>query len=67
MNLSVARTAFSLTGGSGTNSASWNPTLSVLAPASVVAGTYTATTTHSVARGPFCQAGPVMPALVRRD
>jgi len=49
VNLSVARTAFSLTGGGGTNSASWNPTLSVLVPASAVAGTYTATITHSVA------------------
>ena len=49
VNLSVARTAFSLTVGGGTNSASWNPILSVLVPASAVAGTYTATITHSVA------------------
>ena len=46
--LSAARVAFSLTGGSGVNSASWNPTLNVSVPPSVVAGTYTATITHSV-------------------
>jgi alpha-tubulin suppressor-like RCC1 family protein len=49
VNLSAARTAFSLTGGSGSNSASWNATVSVAVPASAVAGTYTATITHSVA------------------
>ena len=48
VDLSTARTAFSLTGGSGVNSASWNPTLSVLVPAGAVGGTYTATITHSV-------------------
>jgi alpha-tubulin suppressor-like RCC1 family protein len=49
VNLSVPRLAFSLTGGSLANSASWNPTLSVSTPASAVAGTYTATITQSVA------------------
>ena len=49
VNLTVPRTAFSLTGGSSVNSASWNPTLSVSVPAAAVAGTYTATITHSVA------------------
>jgi hypothetical protein len=48
-NLSTIRVAFSLTGGSGTNSASWNPTFSVEVPAAAVAGTYVATITHSVA------------------
>jgi alpha-tubulin suppressor-like RCC1 family protein len=48
-NLSVPLVAFRLTGGSGVNSASWNPTVSVSVPPSAVAGTYTATITHSVA------------------
>jgi alpha-tubulin suppressor-like RCC1 family protein len=46
--LAASRVAFSLTGGSGVNSASWNPTLSVSVPPPVVAGTYIATITHSV-------------------
>ena len=49
VTLTVNRTAFSLTGGSAVNSASWNPTLVVAVPLSTVAGTYTATITHSVA------------------
>jgi len=49
VNLTVPRTAFSLTSGSPVNSASWNPVLSVSVPAGAVAGTYTATITHSVA------------------
>jgi hypothetical protein len=49
VNLTAGRVAFSLTGGSGVNSASWNPTLSVQVPAGAVAGTYTATITESVA------------------
>jgi hypothetical protein len=48
VNLTVPRTAFSLASGSSVNSASWNPTLSVSVPAAAVAGTYTATITHSV-------------------
>ena len=42
-------TAFSLTGGGGVNSASWNPTLVVSVPLATVSGSYTATITHSVA------------------
>ena len=42
-------TAMSLTGGAGSNSASWNPTLVVNVPAAAVAGTYSGTVTHSVA------------------
>jgi Putative Ig domain/Bacterial lectin len=49
VNLTVPRTAFSVSTGSSLNSASWNPTLSVSVPASAVRGTYTATITHSVA------------------
>jgi hypothetical protein len=49
VNLTAPRTAFSLTSGSTVNSASWNPTLSVSVPAAAVAGTYTATITHSAA------------------
>ena len=49
VNLTVPRTAFTLTAGSSVNSASWNPTLSVSVPAAALAGTYTATITHSVA------------------
>jgi Putative Ig domain/Bacterial lectin len=49
VNLTVPRTAFTLTAGSSVNAASWNPTLSVSVPAAAVAGTYTATITHSVA------------------
>jgi hypothetical protein len=47
--LTTPLTAFSLTGGSGVNSATWNPTLVVSVPLATVAGTYTATITHSVA------------------
>jgi hypothetical protein len=49
VTLTVNRTDFSLTGGSAVNSASWNPTLVVAVPLATVAGTYTATITHSVA------------------
>jgi hypothetical protein len=48
VNLTVTRTAFSLAAGSSVSSASWNPVLSVSVPPSSVAGTYTATITHSV-------------------
>jgi alpha-tubulin suppressor-like RCC1 family protein len=48
LNLSSQRVAFSLTGGTGVNFASWNPTLSVSVPSAAIAGTYTATITHSV-------------------
>ena len=46
--LSAPATAFSLTGGVGSNSAAWNPTLVVAMPGAAVAGTYTGTVTHSV-------------------
>jgi uncharacterized repeat protein (TIGR01451 family) len=49
VNLTVPRVAFTLTTGSSVNSVSWTPTLSVSVPAAAVAGTYTATITHSVA------------------
>lgn len=47
-DLSVSRTAFTLTGGNLVNTAAWNPTLGVNVPAQAIAGTYTATVTHSV-------------------
>ena len=49
VSLSNGQTTFSLSGGSGVNAASWNPTVSVSVPTTVAAGTYTATITHSVA------------------
>lgn len=36
------------TGVSGTNSANWNPTISITVPANSLAGTYTSTIAHSV-------------------
>lgn len=42
-------TAFTHTGGTGNNTASWNPTLDVNVPLANIAGTYTGTVTHSVA------------------
>jgi hypothetical protein len=47
--LNVSRTAFTLTAGTGNNTATWNPTLVVALPAAAVVGTYTGTVTHSVA------------------
>jgi hypothetical protein len=44
-----SRTAYTLTAGVGSNSATWNPTLIVSPPASAVAGVYSGTVTHSVA------------------
>jgi large repetitive protein len=49
VNLTTPRTAFSLISGTSITSASWTPTLSISVPAAAVAGTYTATITHSVA------------------
>ncbi|GAA5028928.1 hypothetical protein [Actinopolymorpha pittospori] len=46
--INVPRTAFSHVGGSGINSASWNPTLVVNIPADSVAGLYSGTVNHSV-------------------
>ncbi|MFI6758512.1 hypothetical protein ACIBF5_05120 [Micromonospora sp. NPDC050417] len=42
-------TAFTHTGGTGNNTATWNPTLEVNVPLANVAGVYTGTVTHSVA------------------
>ncbi|WP_433530159.1 hypothetical protein ACQPYA_28865 [Micromonospora sp. CA-263727] len=41
--------AFTHTGGTGNNTAAWNPTLDVNVPLANQAGTYTGTVTHSVA------------------
>ncbi|MGW4644363.1 hypothetical protein ACWEN6_37990 [Sphaerisporangium sp. NPDC004334] len=49
VTLDQPRTAFSKTTGSGSNSATWNPTLIVNIPAQAVAGTYTGTVNHLVA------------------
>ncbi|MEU4570247.1 hypothetical protein [Micromonospora sp. NPDC023956] len=46
--INVPRTAFSHTGGSGNNFATWNPTLLVNIPDGTVEGVYTGTVTHSV-------------------
>lgn len=46
---STPRTAFSHTGGTGGNSATWNPTLTVAVPSTATATTYSGTVTHSVA------------------
>ncbi|WP_440100168.1 ice-binding family protein [Streptosporangium sp. H16] len=46
--LGSARTAFSASEGTGENSATWNPTVTVTLPVGVRVGTYTATITHSV-------------------
>jgi hypothetical protein len=48
-SLTESATAFTLTEGTGNNSATWDPTLVVSVPSSGVAGTYTGTVTHSVA------------------
>ncbi|MCG5472238.1 hypothetical protein LADH09A_006276 [Micromonospora sp. LAH09] len=42
-------TAFTHSGGTGGNTASWNPTLVVNVPLDSIAGVYTGTVTHSVA------------------
>ncbi|MEV6209721.1 hypothetical protein [Kitasatospora sp. NPDC051914] len=47
--LDTTRTAYSLSGGTGNNSATWNPTLAITIPAGAVNGIYTGTVTHSVA------------------
>jgi hypothetical protein len=48
-DLSAPRTAYSRPSGSGNNTVSWNPTLTVHVPANAVAGLYTGTLRHSVA------------------
>lgn len=47
--LNVTQSAFSHTGGSGGNTATWDPDLIILLPEDIVTGTYTGTVTHSVA------------------
>ncbi|HEY2671728.1 MAG TPA: hypothetical protein VGJ07_15330 [Rugosimonospora sp.] len=49
LNNTTPLTAFTHVGGTGNNSATWNPTLAVNVPLANVAGTYTGTVTHSVA------------------
>jgi hypothetical protein len=46
--INVPRTAFSHAGGTGSNFATWNPTLVVAIPNDTVGGIYTGTVTHSV-------------------
>jgi len=46
--INVPTTAFSLTGGSGDNSATWDPTMEIAVPVAAVGGVYTGTVTHSV-------------------
>lgn len=48
-SLDVSRTAFSKSSGSGSNSATWNPTIVINVPASAVAGAYSGVVSHSVA------------------
>jgi hypothetical protein len=47
-NLTTPRVAFTMTGGTGNTSASWNPTLEIEIPLSAVFGVYNGTVTHSV-------------------
>ncbi|MER7269847.1 hypothetical protein ABT344_16290 [Micromonospora carbonacea] len=49
VTLNVTREAFRKTAGNGNNTVSWAPTIRVTVPATVVAGTYQGTITHSVA------------------
>lgn len=49
MTLDQDRTAFQHTGVIGTQSTTWNPTITVSVPADATAGTYSGTITHSVA------------------
>ncbi|MBE1492539.1 hypothetical protein [Plantactinospora soyae] len=46
--INVPQTAFTHTGGSGNNFATWNPTVLVDVPDATSGGTYTGTVTHSV-------------------
>jgi hypothetical protein len=48
-NISTPQTAYTAVAEVGVTSVSWNPTITVTLPSSVVAGTYTGTITHSVA------------------
>jgi hypothetical protein len=44
----AAQAVVTTTNVAGSNSASWNPTIQVAVPGAAVAGTYSATITHSV-------------------
>ncbi|TDC83898.1 hypothetical protein E1193_07425 [Micromonospora sp. KC606] len=46
--LDLSRTAFSHSGGTGNNSATWNPSLTAQVALNKVAGTYTGTISHTV-------------------
>ncbi|MEU6016684.1 hypothetical protein ABZ826_22300 [Streptomyces sp. NPDC047515] len=48
ITLNAARTAFSHSGSTATESCSWNPTLVISVPTTAAAGQYTDTITHSV-------------------
>jgi hypothetical protein len=48
-DLTTGRTAFTMTAGNSTNSATWNPTIVVTVPLTVIPGGFTGTITHSVA------------------
>jgi len=48
-NISTPQTAYTAVAEVGATSVSWNPTITVTLPSSVVAGTYNGTITHSVA------------------
>jgi hypothetical protein len=48
-NISTPQTAYTAVAEVGATSVSWNPTITVTLPSSVVAGTYTGTITRSVA------------------
>ncbi|MFY1578946.1 hypothetical protein ACN26Z_29070 [Verrucosispora sp. WMMD703] len=47
--LNVTREAFRKTSGNGNNRVAWNPSLRIVVPNGIIAGTYTGTITHSVA------------------
>ncbi|MEW2385776.1 hypothetical protein AB0873_27320 [Micromonospora sp. NPDC047707] len=49
VTLSVPRTAFAKTSGSGNNSATWAPDIRIAVPNTAVGGTYSGVITHSVA------------------
>ncbi|GAA4568837.1 hypothetical protein [Planotetraspora kaengkrachanensis] len=48
-SLDTSRTAYSHTGGTGNNSATWDPLITAAIALSNVAGTYTGTISHTVA------------------
>ena len=49
LTLDQSRTAFAHTGVIGSQSTTWDPTVTVSVPTNVIAGTYSGTITHSVA------------------